>query len=79
MNVNLSNIIGQVVDQTHTKTKAIIIKSKTYGQRLIIIKPISIIKSIPVFAILETVVSLNVFCAHSNVKYPERPQPSLTR
>lgn len=52
--INYNNVIGQVVDKTKKYTRAIIIKSKDYGQRLIIVQPTEVLKGIPVFAVLDT-------------------------
>ena len=52
--INYNSVLGQVVDKTKKHTRGIIIKSKDYGQRLIIVKPTLLLKGIPVFAVLDT-------------------------
>jgi len=52
--LNFDNVLGQIIDRTKKYTCGIIIKSKDYGHRLIIVQNTPIIKGIPVFAVLDT-------------------------
>jgi hypothetical protein len=54
MSLDRLDILGQVVNQSKQLANALVIKSPKYGQRLIIIKPIKTLSSIPIYAIMTT-------------------------
>lgn len=54
MSLERLNILGQVVNQSKQMANALVIKSPKYGQRLIIIKPIKTLTSIPIYAVMTT-------------------------
>lgn len=52
--INYKFVIGQIVDSSKKYTKGLIMQSEKFGQKLILIKPIKVIKGVPVFAVLTT-------------------------